>query len=310
MKGLLSANVPEKFAAIVIALLLWQIVLRQQPVNSASFENVPVLYTQAPEGLIPTGAIKSMRVEATALIGETLTSIDKDKITLWVDLNKGKPGKNRFKVQATYALGGVRLYPRYEDVEVMLEPLQERQLEIKPMVTGSWELYRPGPMTVNPQSVRISGPESVLNRVHEARVNVDLRRLDPGETAEATVQILRLDGTPIDVTTDPPRVTVSIRPVALPPEKSVLIQPTWQGNPRAGYRVESYEIVPNQVKVRGSAEALAGLMYIDTARIDITGVDANRVFSAKLVLPTGVSSDRTDVEVRLYIRRDSLEPPQ
>jgi YbbR domain-containing protein len=307
MKGLLSANVPEKIASVILALLLWQFVLRvEMPMTTRPFENVPVEYINQPEELVLTSRPTSIHVDAR-IIGADVTSIDKDQVTLVVDLKNAREGRNRLLVSANYATGGVMLTPRPKYVDVTLEPWRSKELSVRAMTTGAWDFYRPGPITVTPADVRISGPQSWLSQAAEARVIVNLSAIEPGAAAQALVQILKKDGTPLEVTVDPSSVTVRVKPVSLPPEKNVLIQPTWRGAPKFGYRVERYEMLPSQVRVKGSAELLSVLTSVDTNSIDLSDLDSTHIVNVKLKLPPGITADVEDVQVRIYI---SKEPPQ
>ncbi|MEO7453661.1 MAG: hypothetical protein ABIV13_02730, partial [Fimbriimonadales bacterium] len=124
MKRLLSANLPEKLAAIIISLLLWQIVLRiEQPVTSRQFENIPVSYLPPKGSLVATQRRTSIHVDAQALLagGEV---IERDAIVATVDLTNAKAGTHVFPVQMTYAgspTTRIDLTARPRTIEVTLE---------------------------------------------------------------------------------------------------------------------------------------------------------------------------------------------
>jgi YbbR domain-containing protein len=306
MTKLLSANVPEKLAAVTISLLLWQLVLRiEQPVTSRSFENIPVSYTQPRGSLVATERITSIHVDAQALLsgGE---SIDRDEITATVDLTNAKLGRHRYPVRMSY-MGSlsmpIELTPRPRQVEVVVENWVERTLDVNAATTGAWDLYRPGSITVTPSRVRISGPDSRLALAKEARVEVNLASVEPGASAQAPIQVLTETGRPLELTVDPPTVTVRVKPVALPPVKNVLVQPSYTGVPPFGYRITSVLVVPNQIEITGTAEALQRLSSVGTAPIDVTTIDEDRVMTVGLALPPGVRSETTQVEIRIRVER-------
>src|SRR5687767_1339970 len=153
MKKLLLANLPEKLAAIIISLLMWQIVLRiEQPVTSRQFENIPVSYLPPKSTLFITQRRTSIHVDAQALLsgGE---SIERDAIVATVDLTDAKPGRHIFPVLMSYTgstTTRVDLIPRPRNIEVVLENWVERTLEVTATTTGAWDLYRPGSITVTP----------------------------------------------------------------------------------------------------------------------------------------------------------------
>lgn len=306
MKRLLSANVPEKLAALAIAVMLWQIVLHiEQPVTSRTFENIPVSYTSPGPNLVATERISSIRVDANALLtgGD---SIDRDEIIASVDLSKAKPGRGQYPVMMSYTGSlstQIELTPRPRTVEVVIENWVTRELPVNATATGAWDLYRPGPITVTPAEVRISGPESKLSLAKDARVEVNLSSVEPGASSQAPVQILTETGKPLELTTDPTTVTVRVKPVALPPSKNVIVQPMFNGTPAFGYRIASIEVVPNQIRVMGPADSLETLSSVNTAAVDVSGITQATTIPVGLALPAGVRSDTTRVEVRIRVER-------
>ena len=312
MKGLLSANLPEKIAAVAIAALLWQVVLRiEQPTSSIAFENVQVTYREPRGTLVATERISRVHVDARVLM-PSMGRVDKSDISVVVDLTNAKPGRWTFPVRTLYtgpAETRVELTARPRQVEVLIEEWQQRELEVAPHATGAWDLYRPGPITVTPPKVKISGPESRLALAASARVEVNLNNIEPGSSTQAPVQILTESGKPLEVTVDPVSVTVRVKPVSLPPSKNVLVQPSWIGSPGFGYSIVDYEITPNQIRVEGPAEALANLSSVETASIDIVGIIANRSIVSKLRLPPGVRSSASEVEVRISVAKNLPERP-
>jgi YbbR domain-containing protein len=82
------------------------------------------------------------------------------------------------------------------------------------------------------------------------------------------------------------------------------------GNPRFGYEIIGYEITPNQIRIEGPAEALANLLSVQTAGIDIEGIDSDQTRSVTLSLPTGVRSITASVRVRITIAKRPIEPSQ
>ena len=99
MKGLLSANLPEKFASIVIAVLLWQVVFRiEQPLNTQGFDRVQVNYVNMPDGLMKTKGPELVHIDAH-VTGPGVDSIDRDLLFLSVDFKDAKPGTNVYPIK-------------------------------------------------------------------------------------------------------------------------------------------------------------------------------------------------------------------
>lgn len=311
MKGLLSANLPEKLAAVVIAVLLWQLVLRiEQPVTGKTFLNVPIVYENLPSGFMETHNVYSATVEAH-ILGPGVDSIDRANIYLSVDLSNAKPGTFKYRIAKSYrGIGSdlIRLTVSPETTRVTIEEIKQADIPIRAEINGFWEDYKPGSITVSPRTVHVNGPKSVVNAAKEAVVAINLRDVEPGAAAEGRVQVLGADGAVLDLRPEPARVSVLVKPVAQPPSKDVLIQPTWNGSPQFGYRIEKYEITPNEIKLRGPAETLSSLASVETAKIDITGINVTKEITVSLMLPPGTAADVNTVHVKIFVKKDEPAP--
>ena len=305
MRRLLSANLPEKLAAFIISLLLWQIVLRiEQPITSRSFENVPISYIPPKNNLVPTDRPTRIHVDANAILtgGE---AIDRDDILAVVDLSNAKPGRGNYPVKVSYigSAATPELVARPKTVEVFIENWSEREVPVNVTTTGAWDLYRPGPVTITPASITISGAESVVALAKEAVAEVNLSSVEPGAASQAPVQVLTETGKPLELTVDPSTVTVRVKAVALPPSKNVLLEPNWTGSPALGFRIARVEIVPNQIRIMGEAEALESLSSIQTAPIDVSDLSADKIITVGITFPRGVRSETRQVQVHIHFER-------
>lgn len=312
MKTLLFANWPQKIVAIVIAILLWQIVIRiEQPQQRKAFENVELSYVNTPQNMLITEGRTTIRVEATA-VGPGLESLDGDSIRAIVDLSDARPGTSSYPVRLETpkdASRFIRLEPRPEEVEVTLEELRERVMQVEANYTGLPKGYDLGPISITPDRVRVFGAERVVDRASKAMVTIDLSDISPGEPTRWSVQVLDENDRPLEVTVDPPRVIFRATLAALPQRKNVLIQPTWSGSPEFGYRVVSYTLEPEQTRISGDAEVVASISVLQTEPIPLFGLKQDAVINVGIQAVPNIQVDVKQVRVSLKIVRDERNQP-
>jgi YbbR domain-containing protein len=278
--------------------------------------DIPVEAVNMPEGLTlggPLGDV-TLRIEADEDLWDKLTASD---------------------FRATVNLLGAQIGD--QDVQVNVEPLGERdglriievipalqaegapqgtvRVELKPLVSkvvpvtiesvGAPPMgYEPSTPTVNPEQVVVSGSEDLVSRVSVAVASVDLTgvvsdvrqsyRLVPRDDAGFIVE---------GVTLDPSSVDIEIKVEQKRFSRLVVVSPSLQGTPAAGYNVTAVEVDPASVTLLGPLELLSVTSFVMTSDIDITGAtsDISRIVNI-VGVPSGVSiSGSNAVSVRVRI---------
>lgn len=182
MKNKITANTGLKLASLLFSFLLWMAVNNMNdPTIDRSFTNVPVklLNTElitdsgriyevldgtavidkvtvwAPRSVI--SSLSSSNIVATADVGE-LSSLDTISIKLSTNL---------------YGNDVERIKGSIDTVKLNIENKRTKTLALKTTVSGSVEDgYLLGDIVPNQNLVRISGPESVVNQVVKAAIDV------------------------------------------------------------------------------------------------------------------------------------------
>jgi YbbR domain-containing protein len=157
---------------------------------------------------------------------------------------------------------------------------------------------------ITPESVTVSGPESLVRLVVAAQANVviDPKGIDiDRDVPLIPVDILGNAKTPVDVSPNAARIKIAVfssrqtRPLA--------VNPVVTGTPPAGYSIDSVTVDPPVVTVEGDAAELAGLIRADTAPIAIGAATSSIEVDMPLALPPGVLAVGSDtVHVSITIR--------
>ncbi len=236
---------------------------------------------------------------------DTLDSLDTAAVAASIDLEGAQPGVRSYPVTIVGPqLGRVTVEPPQRSIRLDVQRVAsvERAVELEPSGLLP-SAYAFDGAAIQPETVTVVGPERRLGEVKRVRVILDLSDVRPGGTYLLPVEVLGEDKRPLPfVRAEPPRVTVTPAVAAAALTKRVVVSPAWQGQPDFGYRVEGYELRPNQVQVRGDSGVLAGFGTLDTEPIDLTGLRADRTFTVRLKLPPGVRlSGPNEVQVTVRV---------
>jgi YbbR domain-containing protein len=157
---------------------------------------------------------------------------------------------------------------------------------------------------VSQDPVTVSGPDSAVRSVAAALARV---RLDPsGIDVNETVGLVPVDARGeivggADVQPSAVRVTIQIGSQLS--TKTLPVSPVVTGTPAASVEITSVEVQPALVTVEGEADALAGLLSIDTRPIAISGATTDVETAVGLDLPEGVAALGVEqVRVAIAIR--------
>jgi len=278
--------------------------------------DIPVEPVNMPEGLTlggPLGDV-ALRMEADEDLWDQLTASD-------------------FK--ATVNLLGAQIGT--QDVEVQVEPLGERNglriieviptlhsagappgtvsVELKPLVSQVVSVsmdvvgmppmgYEPSAPTIDPDQVVVSGPEELVSRVSVAVASVDLSGVVSDVRAAFSLVPRDDSGFIVEgVTLDPSSVDIEITVEQKRFSRLVVVSPSLQGSPAAGYNVTAVELDPASVTLLGPLELLNVTSFVVTDDIDITGAtsDISRIVNIVGLHPGVSISGSGTVTVRVRI---------
>jgi len=172
---------------------------------------------------------------------------------------------------------------------VQLDPIIDKDVPVKVEHGAVPDGLTLGPTTIDPETVTISGPQSVVVNVEAARAVVIVQTT--GIDIDQNVPLVPIDKlgnalSPLDVT--PPTARVTIPVFSDRQSRTLPVDPIITGTPAAGFEIESVAVRPQVALVAGDADQLAQLTQVDTDPIPMTGVSANVTVEVGLALPIGV----------------------
>ena len=275
-------NLGLKIIAIIFAVFLWLIVVNlDNPVSTQTFSEVPVtiinedIILSAGDTYQVLGEEKvSVVISATRQVRQKLT---KEDIVATADIKEmdTSTGLVPIKISIPNYAG------KYESAEAAPRNLQiQREKSGKKVLsltvsTGDSKVrdgYILGDMTVNPDKVTITGPESILDQIDRAVALIDVEGLAKDSEETAKLELYDISGNPISQTRlgnnlGEGGITVSVEVLKI---KSVPILLTVSGTPAEGYKYTGYSSEPETVQIYGEKDVIDKIEEIDVPAIDVS----------------------------------------
>lgn len=260
-----------KLLSVALALLLWMVVAGEERVERGL--RVPLELQQFPEGLELLGDVPTTVDVRVRGASGALSRVSAGDIVAVLDLRGAKPGKRVFpvtpeQVRAPFGVQIVQVTPA--TVAMTFEPTASRTVPVSADIEGQPAAgYVVGKKTVDPPTVEIVGPESVVRRAAEALT-------EPVYVAGAREQVqesatVGMADPALRLKTRRP-VTVTVEIVPAPLERTVHNRPVHLRNLSP---ILTATAIPDVVDVglRGSREALSRVEPDDViAYVDLAGL--------------------------------------
>jgi YbbR domain-containing protein len=167
-----------------------------------------------------------------------------------------------------------------------------------------------GALRVEPETIEVSGPSSLVSQVKEAALIVALDKLGTPMGGNLTIagDVIAYDasGNVIEGVLLSPRSAVAILPILdAATLKTVPVTPSITGHPMGGYAVASSSCTPAIVMVTGTSDVLSQIQTISTTAVDVSGGSGILTKQVELILPPGVSlvSGNEAVSCRVVIEQ-------
>jgi YbbR domain-containing protein len=291
-RGLRPDNLWRLGAALALAIGLWVYTTNlENPEASASRDSVTVEARKMADDLIMTSELGNVTVRLTA----PQSSLDRLQVgngfKAYVDLSGLGVGTHRVevKVESNLPISSYSVAP--QDVVVNLDKKGQRTLPVEVKVTDvppfGYEAKQP---RTTPAEITVTGPETAVQGVSKAVINVSAQGQQSTFTVNARPQLLDSSGVEITgLTVTPDKVEVAV-PVELQVGYKVIpVKVILRGEPAAGYLVSAISVTPSSVTIIGDPAAVSTTDFLETEPIDISDKTADVSMDVKAVVPQGIS---------------------
>lgn len=280
-------NIGLKLLALLIAFLMWFVVMNYEDgVVTKTISGIPVEMING-DSIIANGNLYNVTdgesveiiVRGPRSIVENLEANDfvatadlshlsvTNSTTIDVITNSNIPNSSAKKLTIT---------PVNQYVTLSIEEESEKSIPVRVITTGDAEEgYAPGSPVPTPNMVTVTGPESVLANIVEARAVVDI-----SGAKEDIVKIVNLgciDGYGSAVQKDNISLSASTVSVNVPiyQTKTVNINVNTAGKLKDGYGIKAINYEPSSIVIAGTPENLESIDSIDINDVIVTDADSN-----------------------------------
>lgn len=295
MKEKMFKNLSLKILSAIFAVVLWTVIVNvYDPTTSYTFSNVSVqlintesltdknysyeivdggkisVYVSGPKSIVTN--IKASDIVATADLSKISAFAD------YVDIHVSvvKDGQVLNNVEAT---------PKTSAIRLSIENRDTKTVNVVSEVTGTTaDGYAVIKKSLNPTSIKVTGPSSVVEAIDHAGVSFDVTGATADVTGTADIHLYDSDNNEInDASLELTQTSVNYTAQVVR-TKTVSIEVRTSGKPADGYRVSEVILNHDSVVVYGDANTLNSLdkIVIPASNINVDGLTDSKVFKFAL----------------------------
>ncbi|MCR5770405.1 MAG: hypothetical protein K6G87_04120 [Butyrivibrio sp.] len=307
VRGLYS-NWGLKIASVLFAAVMWFLVTNiNDPVSTERFNNISVTFRNTSiitdagevyEVLDNSDVISSVSIRAPRSV---LENFSKDNIVAIADFSKMTDDSTiPIEITITKDSGKIdSVVPSSTEVALSIENLATSTLALGATTSGTVsDGYIVSSVSTDQNQVRISGPQSVIDRVEKASVDVDVTGFTSNIGTDVSIKLYDEDGNVINDSAISMNITAVRVNVTILAVKTVPINYHTTGEPADGFML-SGEITstPETVVIAGKSSVLSEVSSITvTDPLDVTGLTSDLQTTVNIAnyLPSGISLGDAD----------------
>ncbi|MCD4673761.1 MAG: hypothetical protein K8R77_13940 [Anaerolineaceae bacterium] len=295
---IITKNFPSLLLALALAVAVWiSAVIDEDPTEQRIFPSSVMIEVvgQDPSlllmGDVPTQI--TLTLNAPESVWSRLTN-QPQTIRALIDLSGLEAGSFEVPVQVQVDERPVEIVSYSPStILVTLEPFASKEIAVRLLQSGDVATgFQAESPTWTPNSVTISGPESVVNQVNEVRATLDLNRTSQDIERVLSLKAVNTEGVEVkNVEITPKEVQASITVTQRGGYRNVVVKVVASGQVASGYRVTNISVFPPTITVFSYDPTLVDELpgYVDTAALDLTGASEDQDLKLPLNLPPGVA---------------------
>ncbi len=301
----MKSKVWSLLLSVALAFGLWMYVITAVSPNSrTTVSDIPVVFegeTWLLENrnlMITSGMDTTVDLELYGNRSD-LNKLNRSNITLKVDLTKVYEAGDTdmaytYSFPSDVSYGAITVESRYPaGVRLTVEKRLTQEIPVNVVFAGAVAedfIADTESAVLNYTAVNIKGPASVVEKIAQARIDVNLEGVTESISENYRYTLCDEEGNPIDVekiTTDVAEVHMDLRVQRLQ-EVPLRVTVVYGGGATEGYT--RYEIKPSSIRVAGSEAVLEDLMEINLGTINFAELMENTQRTFPINLPEGVTN--------------------
>ncbi|MGE5123164.1 MAG: YbbR-like domain-containing protein [Acidobacteriaceae bacterium] len=294
----LAKNLGTLLTAIIMAVIVWvsSVVASDPNEEHILARSVPIEIIGQDPGLQLMGDVTrnvTLVLRAPASVW-TVLNTDQQSVHASADLTNLGPGEHIVPVQVQITPRLVRkIRQDPQQLTITLDSIVSQKFSVNLIVNGTPPVgYEAQPPWIDPTEVTVTGPESLVSTVNEARVIVDITNINQSIVREQAPVLLDEQGKVVNgLKVTPDTVTVNQPITLLGGYRYVIVRAVSTGQVANGYRLTNIFVSPVGVVVFSSNPELVNNLpgYVGTQSIDLSGKEDDFETLVELNLPSGIS---------------------
>lgn len=314
LKELLLNNIGWKLLSLILAAAAWIVIVNvDDPVITKVIQDVPV-------DILNEASVQAKDKVYEVIEGKNVSVYIKGKRKMVDSVNASdiRAVADLSALSSWNAVPIIVTCPRYKELEVSLTgEVQTLKINLEDRVTEQYQViaetkgevesgYYIGKLEVRPNLIKVSGGRSVIRRIAEIKVTIDVSGASEDITKNLEPKAYDKHGEEIEspmLVFNASKVRVHA-PVL--PTKTVPVVVKTKGQPAHGYYLQSVEYEPKEVLLAGEAETLEQMNEIPVS-VDIQNASAEKELSVTLegLLPENVliADSNESVSIKLVVEK-------
>jgi YbbR domain-containing protein len=291
--------------SLLLSVSLWIFVTFQRnPELIQTIGSVQVEIQNVPKTEIVQPETTSVQVRVSAP-SDVWPQLKLDAFKAVVDASRVGPGVQEVPVEVTTTDRRVRIEGSDPDqISLRVDPLKSKVVPVQVSAQGSVPFgFDSGSPSVTPTEVTVSGPQSSVDQVTAAVIQVALE--GAVATIDQTFQPVpeSTSGVKVDrITMAPAAVVVQVPIEQKLSYKTLPVEPRVQGNVALGYQMVGLVADPATVSLVGDPKTLNAMQTVATNPVNIDGATSDMEVSTGFALPGTVALARSQtVVVRVLV---------
>jgi YbbR domain-containing protein len=283
----LGKSLPTLVFAFILSVAVWisAVTAADPNVENVLSRPIPIEIVGQDPGLILSGDI-ARQVSITL----------KAPRTVWDRLNNenGLIHRVEVQIQIQEGLRPIQVLNKVpSSLNLTFETLSTRTFPLELRLSGDPAIgYQVGNPEFSQDSVSVSGPEPLVNKVKKIRMELNLSQVHETVRQALSLQAVDESDLPVeDLTLTPDKITISLPVTQLGGYRNVVIKVSVIGQVSNGFRVTNISVYPPAVTVFSNDPRLVDELpgYIETNAVNLNGARDNQDMVVSLKLPEGIS---------------------
>ena len=306
------------FVSLALATIIWLVAsLEENPVEVQDFPaTISIEFVENPDDndmLLTTSTLRRTARVTIRAPRRSLDEITSSNIRIYADLNNLDPGTHNVELQAELindSPSGRIIDISPSDIAVEIVTISQMEFPVRIDTTGDLlPPYRLDQMTCGQEYVSIAGPQSIVSRIAQADVLINLQTIALGSnTVSYTVRPLTISDTFLtsreieNLTIEPSILACTTVVAEIEDGANLLVNPVFEGTLPDGYIRGNFTVDPPNVFVTGDADLIETLNNsVDTMAIQLDGQTNDFSREVQLVLPEALTAQPNTVTVSIVV---------